>query len=45
MVPSFTLMVVITMMENLAILVFPAVAWPLEGSRTDVLNVAIYEFW
>lgn len=44
MVPSFTLVGVVTM-EDLANFVFPAVAQPLEGSRTDVLNVAMYKFW
>jgi hypothetical protein len=37
--------VVVVTMENLANLVFPAVTQPLEGSRTDVLNVAMYKFW
>jgi hypothetical protein len=43
MVLSFTLVVVV-MMENLANLAFPTIAQSLEGSRTDVFNVAIYKY-
>lgn len=40
-VPSFMLVVVVTLVENLASSVFPTVAQPLEGSRTDILYLLL----
>jgi len=42
--PSFTLVVVVTSVGNLANCLFPAMARPLEGNRTDICNVAMYRF-